>query len=60
MIIVEYRSEILGNGEFWRGPEDRINEIRNIPARAAAAAVVADGKPKFIGMWSVRQEKDEA
>lgn len=56
MIIVEVKNEILGNDEFWRGPEDRIDEIRNIPARMLAKKVVKDGKARTIGMWHVRIE----
>lgn len=56
MIIVEVKNEILGNSEFWRGPEEKIQEIRNIPARMAAEQVVQDGKPRISGMWHVRQE----
>lgn len=58
MIIVEVKNEILGNSEFWRGPEESISEIRNIPARMAAEQVVKDGKPRVSGMWHVRQESD--
>ncbi len=55
-IIVDVKNEILGNSEFWRGDESRISEIRNIPARELARLVVADGQPRAIGMWHVRQE----
>lgn len=57
MIIVEYKNEILGNSEFWRGNESNISEIRNIPARMTAEKVVKDGKPRKFGMWYVRQEQ---
>lgn len=53
-VVVEVKNEFLGDGEFWRGPEDRISEIRNIPARQTAARVVQDGKPRKCGMWHVR------
>lgn len=36
MIIVEVKNVILGDSEFWRGPEEKISEIRNIPARMAS------------------------
>lgn len=55
MIVVSFASEVLGSGEFWRGPADRIREIRNIPARRMAEAVVKDGKPRVAGMWKVEQ-----
>ena len=58
MIIVEVKNEILGDSEFWRGPEEKIAEIRNVPARMAAENVVKDGKPRAVGMWHVRQELD--
>lgn len=57
MIIVEVKNEILGDSEFWRGPADRICEIRNIPARITAQQVVQDGKPRVCGMWHVRLEE---
>jgi len=56
MIVVEVKNEILGNSEFWRGPEDRIAEIRNVPARMTAQHVVKDGKPRACGMRHVRHE----
>lgn len=56
MIVVEVKNEILGDSEFWRGPEDKIAEIRNVPARLTAQQVVKDGKPRVCGMWHVRQE----
>lgn len=56
MIVVEVKNEILGDSEFWRGPEDRIAEIRNVPARLTAQQVAKDGKPRVCGMWHVRQE----
>lgn len=56
MIIVEFKSEILGNGELWRGAEKDIAQIRNICAREAAELVAKDGNPRVDGMWHVRQE----
>lgn len=55
-VVVEVKNEILGDGEFWRGPASRISEIRNIPARQTATRVVQDGKPRQCGMWHVRIE----
>ena len=52
-IVVETKSDVVGNGVFWRGPADRIDEIRNIPARKAAKLVAEDGKKRVIGMWHV-------
>lgn len=56
MIIVEIKSEILGNREFWRGSEENIEEIRNIPARTLAERVSKDGVSRSAGMWKVRKE----
>lgn len=53
-VVVEVKNEVLGDGEFWRGPENRINEIRSIPAKRTAELVVKDGKPRKCGMWHVR------
>lgn len=55
-VVVEVKNEILGDSEFWRGPENRISAIRNIPARQTAALVVKDGKSRKCGMWHVRIE----
>ena len=52
-IVVETKSDVIGNGVFWRGPADRINEIRNIPARKTAELVAKDGKSRVCGMWHV-------
>lgn len=56
MIVVSFKSEVLGAGEFWRGPEDRVDEIRNIPARRMAKCVIADGKTRSAGMWTVEKK----
>lgn len=58
MIIVEVKNAILGDSEFWRGPEEKIAEIRSLPARMAAEKVVKDGQQRVVGMWHVRQELD--
>lgn len=58
VIVVTYNSEVLGSGEFWRGPEDALRNIRNIPARRLAEKVAADGKTRSVGMWTA--EKREA
>lgn len=55
-IVVTYSSEILGSGEFWRGPANRLREIRNIPARRLAERVAVDGKPRLLGMWTVERK----
>ena len=55
MIVVEYKSDILGSGTFWRGDKSEIEQIRNIPARRLAVQVVADGVTRTSGMWTVRQ-----
>jgi len=52
-IVVTYESEVLGSGEFWRGPAERIPEIRNIVARKMAREVARTGKPVTVGMWRV-------
>jgi hypothetical protein len=55
-VVVEVKSEVLGDSVFWRGPEGSIASIHNIPARQTAALVVKDGKPRVCGMWHVRIE----
>ncbi|MDN7729207.1 hypothetical protein QZM48_04195 [Burkholderia orbicola] len=55
-VVVEVKNEILGDSEFWRGPESKIAEIHNIPARKTAEQVVLDGQPRKCGMWHVRIE----
>lgn len=55
-VIVEVKSDVLGDSEFWRGPPSCINEIRNIPARNTARLVIKDGKARRCGMWHVRIE----
>lgn len=56
MIIVEYKSDVLGNGELWRGDEKDVAQIRNICAREIAYKTAKDGQPRVDGMWHVRQE----
>lgn len=55
VIVVEVRNQILGDSEFWRGPADRVGEIRSIPARMIAKLTAQDGKPRIDGMWHVRR-----
>lgn len=55
-IVVEVKNAILGDSEFWRGDENSISEIGNIPARILAKKVAEDGNPRASGMWHVRQE----
>lgn len=52
-IVVETKNEIFGDGVFWRGPAERVGEIRNIPARETAKLVAKDGNPRVCGMWHV-------
>ena len=59
MIVVEYDSPVLGSGEFWRGDETKIVEIRSIPARRLAEQVRKDGKTRTDGMWTVRREGED-
>lgn len=56
MIVIEYDSPVLGSGEFWRGDETKIVEIRNIVARKLAEQVCKDGAARTAGMWTVRRE----
>jgi hypothetical protein len=56
-VTVSYKSEILGEGIFWKGPEKDIKQIRNIPARRMAELVVVDGKTRNSGMWQVEIAK---
>lgn len=53
IVRVEYKSDVLGNAVFWEGTEDKINEIRNIPARRLAELVLVDGLQRKGGMWTV-------
>jgi len=55
-IVVDVKSEVLGDSMFWRGPPQHIDQIRNIPARQTAQLVVKDGRPRTCGMWRVRAE----
>lgn len=52
-ILVEVKNEILGDSVFWRGPAEKVSEIRNIPARQTAEAVAKDGQKRVCGMWHV-------
>ncbi len=52
-IIVEVKSDILGDSIFWRGASEHIKEIRNIPARETAKLVAKDGKKRVCGMWHI-------
>lgn len=58
-ILVETKSEVIGNGVFWTGPAERIGEIRNIPARELAAMVARDGESRSLGMWRVSAVKTD-
>lgn len=57
MIIVEYKSDVVGTGVLWRGAESDISMIRNVVARDLAKQVVKDGKARTDGMWTVRKDK---
>lgn len=52
-IRVEVKNEILGDSVFWEGPADRVDDIRNVPARVTAKMVVKDGQARVSGMWHV-------
>jgi hypothetical protein len=56
-LVVHFKSEVLGAGEFWRGPPSRIHEIRNVVARELAAHVAEDGRRRQDGMWIVHLER---
>ena len=56
VIVVRSSSEILGSDEFWRGPPDRVREIRNVVARRLAEHVAQDGHERKDGMWTVSRE----
>ena len=53
IIRVEIKSDVLGDSVFWKGPADRVSEIRNVPARRTAQLVSEDGKARACGMWRV-------
>lgn len=59
MIVVNVKNEILGDSEFWRGPESKISEISNIPAQELAKQVAKDGITRTMGMWTVQQVPDQ-
>lgn len=50
---VTYCSEVLGNGVFWEGPPDRIEEIHNVVAQDLAQRVLRSQRPQATGMWRV-------
>lgn len=58
-IKVEVKSEILGNGVFWEGHADRVQDICNIPARETAKLVAKDGVNRVCGMWHVSAWTDD-
>lgn len=51
IIVVSYKSEVLGKGEFWRGPASQIDTIHNICAQQLARLTSKDGQPHKDGMW---------
>lgn len=52
-IRVEVKNEIFGNSIFWEGDSADIEQIKNKPARAAAARVAVDGETRVCGMWFI-------
>lgn len=52
-IRVEVKNEILGDGLFWEGAVENIQQIPNHPARETAKLVAQDGRPRVCGMWHV-------
>jgi len=58
IIVVRYRSSVLGQGEFWRGPACRIEDIRNRTARTLARLTARDGQTRADGMWQTMCETD--
>ena len=52
-IKVEVKNDILGDCVFWQGSEEKVKEIRNIPARRLAVLVAEDGVARKTGMWYV-------
>jgi len=61
-IKVEVKNKILGNSVFWEGDEKDIDQIRNLPARAMAKALITPGLfyglAQKCGMWRVSKVKD--
>ena len=58
-LIVTYKSDVLGNGQFWTGDESEIASIKNFVAQDLARAVVKTGMPQSAGMWEVSPVKGE-
>ena len=52
-LLVEIRSEVLGDQVFWQGAVEDIGLIRNVPARLIAYQVAKDGIARRYGMWRV-------
>ena len=57
IIVVSVENEILGGGEFWRGPASQIHQCRNLVGQAIAYLTAKDGKPRSDGMWRSRVEE---
>lgn len=51
-IRVSYKSDVLGEGVFWEGKSEDIDEIANIPARMAAKNAIITNEPCVYGMWT--------
>lgn len=58
-LLVEVRSEVLGDQVFWRGAAGDAGLIRNVPARRLAYQVAKDGIPRRYGMWRVSAVRKE-
>lgn len=59
IIKVEFKSDVLGNDVFWKGPGANIMNIKNLVARKLAEGVVVDGVTRSAGMWIVSEVKEK-
>lgn len=50
-IKVTYKSDVLGEGLFWEGKSDGVDQISNIPAKMAAKNAIMTNEPCVYGMW---------
>lgn len=48
---VRYGSSALGQGVFWHGPVERVEDINNLQARNLAKEAIAQGRSCKSGMW---------
>ena len=58
-IKIKVKNEILGDSIFWEGDSSKISEIRNVPARMLAEAIVKDGNSRKDGMWVVSVSEED-